>query len=145
MAVLLAEFGTYLTGERADPAADQVGYRQHAVWLSPAERDRLISALREAILPVLAHTPAPGRVPHMLSPILFPLLDPPAPAPLPASGPADSAEGPGPSEALPLPAPGPAGGVPAQDGSQVGDRVADSGEVSGGAQRGLRQSRTALS
>jgi DNA-binding transcriptional ArsR family regulator len=76
MAVLLAEFSAYLAREGgADPTADQVGYRQHAVWLSPAERDRLIAALRAAIIPVLANTPGPDRAPHLLSPILFPLLD----------------------------------------------------------------------
>jgi DNA-binding transcriptional ArsR family regulator len=71
MAVLLAEFGSYLDGD-PDPADDQVGYRQHAIWLTPAEREKLIDGLREAILPVIANGPGEGRTPHLLSPILFP-------------------------------------------------------------------------
>ncbi|GAA2637094.1 helix-turn-helix domain-containing protein [Paractinoplanes durhamensis] len=72
-AVLLAEFGSYLDSGEADPARDMVGYRQHAIWLSEQERDRLIAGLREAILPVLANEPAAERTPYLLSPILFPL------------------------------------------------------------------------
>ncbi|GAA0578360.1 helix-turn-helix domain-containing protein [Paractinoplanes ferrugineus] len=72
-AVLLAEFGAYLAADGADPARDMVGYRQHAIWLTDEERDRLIAGLREAILPVLANEPADGRAPYLLSPILFPL------------------------------------------------------------------------
>jgi DNA-binding transcriptional ArsR family regulator len=75
MAVLLAEYEQYLAQERADPAADLVGYRQHAVWLDPAERERLIEGMRAAILPVIGNRPAPGRTPHLLSPILFPTAD----------------------------------------------------------------------
>ncbi|ETK37685.1 helix-turn-helix domain-containing protein [Microbispora sp. ATCC PTA-5024] len=72
MAALLAEFGAYLDHDRADPAADQVGYRQHAVWLTPQERAELIEDMRAAIVSRLANSPAPGRVRHLLSPILFP-------------------------------------------------------------------------
>ena len=78
MAVLLAEFGSYLDGD-PDPAADLVGYRQTAIWLTPAERQQLIEAMRAAILPVLTNRPAEGRAPYLLSPILFPTVDrPPA-------------------------------------------------------------------
>jgi DNA-binding transcriptional ArsR family regulator len=76
-AVLLAEFGSYLDGD-PDPASDLVGYRQHAIWLTPAEREKLIAGLREAILPVLANEPSPDRAPHLLSPILFPMNEGPA-------------------------------------------------------------------
>lgn len=41
MSALLAEFNAYLAREGADPVADQVGYRQHALWLSPAELEEL--------------------------------------------------------------------------------------------------------
>ena len=75
MAVLLAEFGSYLDSEEADPATDLVGYRQHAIWLTTEERDKLIAGLRDAILPVIANGPAEGRSPHLLSPILFPMAD----------------------------------------------------------------------
>ena len=73
MAALLAEYGTYLDDPDADPARDQVGYRQHAVWLTDAERDELIAGMRAAIVPHLSHEPGPGRMQHLLSPILFPI------------------------------------------------------------------------
>jgi hypothetical protein len=72
MATLLAEFSAYLDQPTADPAADQVGYRQHALWLTPAERDSLIGALRTAILPHIGNSPTADRTRHLLSPILFP-------------------------------------------------------------------------
>jgi DNA-binding transcriptional ArsR family regulator len=78
MAALLAEYQAYLDDPDADPAADLVGYRQHALWLSPAERDALITGMRAAILPHLDNTPSPERTQHLLSPILFPVEKPPA-------------------------------------------------------------------
>ncbi|MFI6685913.1 hypothetical protein [Streptomyces sp. NPDC050485] len=60
MTALLAEFNAYLDREQADPVADQVGYRQHALWLSPAELDELIGELRAAIVPRLANRPSPS-------------------------------------------------------------------------------------
>ncbi|KUL30027.1 helix-turn-helix domain-containing protein [Actinoplanes awajinensis] len=75
MTALAAEFGAYLDRPGADPAGDLVGYRQHAIWLSPAELTDLIGELRAAILPRLGHTPAPDRTQHLLSPILFPIGD----------------------------------------------------------------------
>jgi DNA-binding transcriptional ArsR family regulator len=73
MAVLLAEYEQYLDRPGTDPAADQVGYRQHAIWLSDGEREKLIEGLRAAIVPVLGNGPEPERTPYLLSPILFPL------------------------------------------------------------------------
>ncbi|MEV0585103.1 helix-turn-helix domain-containing protein [Nonomuraea sp. NPDC050310] len=78
MTALLAEFNAYLDREHADPAADLVGYRQHGVWLSREELEELIARLREAIVPALAHPPAPDRAQYLLSPILFPIEEPPA-------------------------------------------------------------------
>ncbi|GAA3453006.1 helix-turn-helix domain-containing protein [Dactylosporangium matsuzakiense] len=75
MAALLAEYQAYLDDPRADPARDQVGYRQHAVWLTEHEREQLIAGMRAAIVPHLANEPAEGRSQHLLSPILFPLRD----------------------------------------------------------------------
>lgn len=73
MTALLAEFNTYLDREDADPVADQVGYRQHALWLSKAELAELSGELRAAIAPRLANAPAPGRAQYLLSPIHFPV------------------------------------------------------------------------
>lgn len=78
MAALLAEFTTYLDRDGADPAADQVGYRQHSLWLSPEELDELIGELRAAIAPKLANQPSPERAQYLLSPIHFPMEAPQA-------------------------------------------------------------------
>ena len=83
MAALIAEFNAYLDRDTVNPAADLVGYRQHAVWLSRDELMDMISELRTVIAPRLANPAAPGRERYLLSPILFPLQ------PGPAAGPAE--------------------------------------------------------
>lgn len=86
MATLAAEFNAYLDREGADPAADLVGYRQHAVWLSRDELHEMIGELRGAIAPRLANTPTGDRSRYLLSPILFPAEEPSAdPAPDPGA------------------------------------------------------------
>jgi DNA-binding transcriptional ArsR family regulator len=75
MAVLVAEFNLYLDHEQADPVEDLVGYRQHAVWLSPEELAALIEGMRAAILPVLSNEATEDRTRYLLSPILFPAED----------------------------------------------------------------------
>lgn len=77
LAVLAAEFTAYLDRETPDPVADQVGYRQHALWLSPGELRGMIDGMREAIAPHLANEPAPDRTQYLISPILFPVEAPP--------------------------------------------------------------------
>ena len=76
VAAIVAEFNAYLEREHADPAADLVGYRQHAIWLSPDEIAEMIGELRAAIVPRLANQASPGRARYLLSPILFPIEDP---------------------------------------------------------------------
>ncbi|WP_433240879.1 helix-turn-helix domain-containing protein [Actinomadura nitritigenes] len=105
-AALIAAFGAYLDRDGSDPAADLVGYRQHAVWLSQEELLELIAGMRAAIAPRLANGPAPGRAQYLLSPILFPIE--PAPA-------------------EPAPAELPAAELPAADPSAVEPPAADSG------------------
>ncbi|MFG2626863.1 helix-turn-helix domain-containing protein [Streptomyces sp. NPDC048473] len=73
MAALLAEFNAYLDRDHADPMADSVGYRQHALWLSQDELAEMISELRSVIVPRLKNEPAPDRAQYLLSPILFPI------------------------------------------------------------------------
>ncbi|WP_067962854.1 helix-turn-helix domain-containing protein [Nocardiopsis trehalosi] len=77
LAVLAAEYETYLGNDEADPAADQVGYRQHAVWLSPGELDQMIDGMRMAIAPHLPNEPTPDRTQYLISPIHFPITPPP--------------------------------------------------------------------
>jgi DNA-binding transcriptional ArsR family regulator len=72
MAALVAEFTAYLDRENTNPAADPVGYQQHAIWLDHDELIAMIGELRAAIVPRLANPPAPGRARYLLSPILFP-------------------------------------------------------------------------
>ncbi|MGW0807922.1 helix-turn-helix domain-containing protein [Nonomuraea sp. NPDC002799] len=78
MAVLVAEYNAYLGREDADPLADLVGYRQHAVWLDREELEEMIGELRRVILPRLANQPSEDRARYLLSPILFPVEQPPA-------------------------------------------------------------------
>ncbi|MFD4946043.1 helix-turn-helix domain-containing protein [Streptomyces sp. NPDC058239] len=73
MAALLAEFNAYLDRDHADPMADSVGYRQHALWLSQDELAEMISELRSVIVPRMENEPAPDRAQYLLSPILFPI------------------------------------------------------------------------
>lgn len=83
MGAMIAEFNVYLDRERADPAGDLVGYRQHTVWLSKEEVSDLIDDLRRVIGPRLGNRPTVGRTLHLLSPILFPIEEPPADEPPP--------------------------------------------------------------
>jgi DNA-binding transcriptional ArsR family regulator len=78
VAALVAEFNAYLGREKADPATDPVGYRQHAIWLDDEELTAMIGELRAAIVPRLANPPTPDRRRYLLSPILFPSAEPPA-------------------------------------------------------------------
>jgi DNA-binding transcriptional ArsR family regulator len=77
MAALLAEFNAYLDRDHTDPAADLVGYRQHALWLSHDELQEMIGELRSAITPRLANHPTSDRTQYLLSPILFPIEETP--------------------------------------------------------------------
>lgn len=72
VAALLAEFGLYLDRADADPAADGVSYRQHPLWLSPAEKAELIEEVAGAVGRRAAHAPSPERTAHLLSTVLFP-------------------------------------------------------------------------
>jgi DNA-binding transcriptional ArsR family regulator len=72
LATLLAEFGSYLDQETADPTADMVSYRQAPLWLSDDEKRALYEALLEAIRPHLSNPPRPNRRRHLLAAIMFP-------------------------------------------------------------------------
>jgi DNA-binding transcriptional ArsR family regulator len=72
MAALAAEFDAYLEEQDADPVADLVGFRQHAVWLDSGELESLIEELRAAIAPRLENKPDGVRARYLLSPVHFP-------------------------------------------------------------------------
>jgi DNA-binding transcriptional ArsR family regulator len=72
MAALLAEFNAYLDREGADPTADQVGYRQGVMWLSPDELTKMIDGLRSVYRSVADNKPTPDRSPHLITTIFFP-------------------------------------------------------------------------
>ncbi|MEV3926852.1 helix-turn-helix domain-containing protein [Actinomadura coerulea] len=74
VATLLAEFNAYLDRQGADPTADLVGFRQHALWLSRGELIEMIEEMRDVIAARMDHAPSPERTRHLLSPILFPVL-----------------------------------------------------------------------
>ena len=76
LAALVAEFNAYLDRDTANPATDLVGYRQHAIWLSPTELGAMIAEMRAAIAPRLANAPTADRTRYLLSPILFPSAEP---------------------------------------------------------------------
>jgi DNA-binding transcriptional ArsR family regulator len=73
MAVLMAEFNSYIDREGADPIADRVSYRQGMLWLSPDELTNLTRRMVEVVGDSVANKPAPDRTPYLLSPILFPV------------------------------------------------------------------------
>lgn len=72
MAALLAEFDAYLDHNDAQPAADLIGYRQHAIWLTRDELLGMVAGLRRMIAPLLANPATPDRTRYVMSPILFP-------------------------------------------------------------------------
>lgn len=72
LATLLAEFGSYLDQDDANPTADMVSYRQVPVWLSSDEKRALYDCLLETIRPYLGNEATPDRRRHLLAAILFP-------------------------------------------------------------------------
>jgi DNA-binding transcriptional ArsR family regulator len=86
MGALLAEFNAYLDAGRADPTADCVSYRQMTLWLSPAERSRLVADVAQRLALALANKPGSSRAPHLLSTIFFPTGKAPRSRTAPRSG-----------------------------------------------------------
>jgi hypothetical protein len=77
---LLAEFNAYLDHDDADPAADQVGYQQRAIWLTRDELHAMITGLQHAIAPLIDNPATPDRTQYLISPILFPAEKPSSPS-----------------------------------------------------------------
>ena len=72
LATLLAEFGSYLDHDDADPTADMVSYRQVPLWLNAGDKRALYDKLLEVIRPYLSNDHSPDRRRHILAAILFP-------------------------------------------------------------------------
>lgn len=71
-AQLVADFARYIAHEEAEPLRDGVGFRQALLYLSPAEREQLVSELRAVLTPYLSHTPGPERQGVTLSTVFIP-------------------------------------------------------------------------
>lgn len=75
-AVLVAEFDAYLDRPDAQPYRDGVGYRQVPLWLNRRELGELQRRLGEMIGTLRENRPE-GRRLYLLSPIVFPIEEPP--------------------------------------------------------------------
>lgn len=75
MAALIADFGAYLDTDAANPARDQVAYRQIPLWLTNKEREQLVALLQNGLKSSMDNTPGPHRRHYLLSPILFPISE----------------------------------------------------------------------
>lgn len=73
VAAMLAEFNAYLDSPGAAPVHDAVGYRHFTLWLDDEEKARAIAEMQAWLVALAKLPPAPGRRPHLLSTILFPL------------------------------------------------------------------------
>ncbi len=74
LAVLAAEFDSYLESKEADPFRDAVGYTQHPLWLSRKELGRIQESLRDLLMAARQNRARPGRRPYLISPIVFPVV-----------------------------------------------------------------------
>ena len=72
MAVLLAEFNSYLDRGDVDPFTDGVSYKQFVLWLNEAELADLIKQVRCVLLALMGNTVSSDRTPYLVSTILFP-------------------------------------------------------------------------
>lgn len=74
VASLIDEFARYLGDPTAKPAEDTVGYRQVALWLDDAERDRMVEGLGAVLERYRRHEPNGERTRVLLNTILIPDL-----------------------------------------------------------------------
>lgn len=69
---LVDAFGRYLEEPASNPADDDVGYHQAALWLDDHELELLSEELAAVVEPHLANNATPGRKRRLLSTILMP-------------------------------------------------------------------------
>jgi len=77
VAGLLADFDRYVAraaadGAGPDPAADRVGYRQVAVWVTDEEFDELAADLREVLAARMENRPGGGRRRRLVATVHLP-------------------------------------------------------------------------
>jgi Helix-turn-helix domain len=74
VAMLLADFDRYLQKARSAPdlAADRVGYRQAAVWVTDDEFDAMAADLAAVLGPRMANQPGNGRRRRLVSTVHVP-------------------------------------------------------------------------
>jgi hypothetical protein len=78
VAMLLADFDRYLAAAApSDPdlAADRVGYRQAAVWVTDEEFDAMTAELAAVLRSRMAHEPGDGRRRRLVSTVHVPAAD----------------------------------------------------------------------
>ncbi|HUQ58852.1 hypothetical protein [Lentzea sp.] len=69
---LLADFGQYVEGRPADPAADGVTYQRASLWLTDEEHAALLAELRASITARTGGEPGPGRTRRLVSLVAMP-------------------------------------------------------------------------
>ncbi|HEX7305524.1 helix-turn-helix domain-containing protein [Lentzea sp.] len=69
---LLADFGRYVEGGPADPAADGVTYQRASLWLTDEEHRELLAELRAAVTARTGGSPGPGRTRRSVSLVAIP-------------------------------------------------------------------------
>lgn len=77
LAQLLHEFDRYTQQPEIDLARDLAGYRMAVLYASDEEWLAAITAMNAALLPLLEHTPGPGRKPRRIATISLPAPDEP--------------------------------------------------------------------
>lgn len=71
-AAVMGDFDRYLSHEDADPARENVLYRQGAVWLTDEEFAALVEEIEAAVARRTRTTPGDGRTRHLLSLVFVP-------------------------------------------------------------------------
>ena len=72
LGTLLTDFAAYLDSSELDLAADRVGYRQVALWLTDSEFDALAAEMAAAIEERITNEPTAERRRRLLSTVLMP-------------------------------------------------------------------------
>src|SRR6056297_2739225 len=69
---LLADFSAYLDSSSQALAADRVGYRQVALWLTDDEFDAMTEQMSSAVQDHVDNEPGPGRRRRLLTTVVMP-------------------------------------------------------------------------